>query len=683
MSQLAVPRDLTTTGAGGSPRSVGESHGGDADSARGVTVAIDNLSATLAFGSKKEILHDVSLAAVPGEMMALLGPSGSGKTTLLNVISGRTSSRTFHVAGKIYFGGHSVEDAAAKDVNSFTAYVMQEDYMLEYLTVNETLKYAARLQLPLDSRDEQVTKVDKLIAQLGLEQCRDVLVGGRLVKGISGGQRKRVSIAIALLTEPRVLFLDEPTSGLDAALSFDVIRTLQKLTRSTGITIICTIHQPRSQVFVLFDKLVLLRAGRVVYNGPTLEANSYFASLGKICPAGFNPADFYLDLITTEGSGTEEIPDSPARTENDEAPGEDKPREDDKATVSGYAGLKHTSAHQSTAGINRAGSAMRVVATETEADNLIEQYDSSPVKDRVLQQVAVETSGEHAVEPSHLQRETGKSSWFVATWVLFLRSFCQARRQPQFLYVNFASNLFLGIVVGTIWLRITKPENVNADPIVCDTAVARDMLGGVMQLVGTTSFACFDAATYTVNRRPLINRESAGGLYNRSAAFVANFMSDGVLHYWPNMLLAIMLYLMLGLKNDSNAIACWFCFAWLLKFTFWGYSAMCGALAPSIQAAGAILPIGAVLLFLTSGFQLSDAEIPAWLSWIKAISPPRYAFQSIARTQLSDAYVEECFTFQTPKGWGESFGVTLGVALAARLFAALAFQYMHKQEGLQ
>lgn len=165
------------------------------------------------------------------------------------------------------------------------------------MTCREALEYTARLQVSSVPARE---RVDNMLSDMGLESCQDTRVGNEFIKGLSGGQRRRLSLAIALLGRPLVLFLDEITSGLDAASAAGIMNFLSDLTKSQNIAAISTIHQPSSKVFKSIDKLVLLSAGRVAYCGPTLEAVSWFESMGRVMPAQENPADFVLEQINKD-----------------------------------------------------------------------------------------------------------------------------------------------------------------------------------------------------------------------------------------------------------------------------------------------------------------------------------------------------------------------------------------------
>eukprot|EP01087_Luapelamoeba_hula_P017490 TRINITY_DN551_c0_g1_i1.p1 TRINITY_DN551_c0_g1~~TRINITY_DN551_c0_g1_i1.p1 ORF type:complete len:671 (+),score=117.28 TRINITY_DN551_c0_g1_i1:236-2248(+) len=251
---------------------------------------------------KKEILHPMTGHFLPGRMVAIMGPSGAGKTTFLNTLAGR--AKTGKIKGDIKVNGKKFNSEKFK---KYSAYVMQEDTLLGNLTPKELLYYAARLRLPRSmSRKEKDQRVDEIIKKLGLSRCQNTRVGiPGVSRGISGGERRRVSMGLELITNPTLLFLDEPTSGLDSATSENVVQILKNLARE-GRTIICTIHQPSSEIFAAFDDLFLLADGNLAYSGPISEVTDYFAGLGHPCPRYTNPADHVMRLMARKPDGDEE-----------------------------------------------------------------------------------------------------------------------------------------------------------------------------------------------------------------------------------------------------------------------------------------------------------------------------------------------------------------------------------------
>ncbi|KAJ6286831.1 P-loop containing nucleoside triphosphate hydrolase protein [Bipolaris maydis] len=252
--------------------------------------------------STKTILNPITADFRPGSLNVIMGPSGSGKTSLLNSMARRlkddTSTR-YKQYGTMTYNGLI---PAREVVNSICSFVTQDDdALLASLTVRETLRYAAGLRLPKwMSKEQKIQKAEEILLKMGLKDCADNLIGNDLVKGVSGGEKRRVTIAVQILTEPRVLLLDEPLSGLDAFTALSIMDVLRGLAQE-GRTLIVTIHQPRSDLFNHFGNVLLLaRGGHPIYTGHSTDMLPHFAGLGYECPEHVNPADFALDLITVD-----------------------------------------------------------------------------------------------------------------------------------------------------------------------------------------------------------------------------------------------------------------------------------------------------------------------------------------------------------------------------------------------
>lgn len=238
---------------------------------------------------EKVILNGVTGVVQPGEILAMLGPSGSGKTTLLTALGGRLGG---HLHGSITYNGKVFSNAMKRK----TGFVTQEDVLYPHLTVTETLVFTALLRLP-DSftKEEKIVHANAVMSQLGLNKCKDSIIGGPLLRGISGGEKKRVSIGQEMLINPSLLFLDEPTSGLDSTTAQRIVSTLWELA-SGGRTVVMTIHQPSSRIYYMFHKVLLLSEGSPLYFGKGSEAMEYFSSIGYAPRMAMNPSDFILDL---------------------------------------------------------------------------------------------------------------------------------------------------------------------------------------------------------------------------------------------------------------------------------------------------------------------------------------------------------------------------------------------------
>jgi ABC-type multidrug transport system ATPase subunit len=262
------------------------------------TFTWDDVSLKVQVGKKewKQLLWNMSGSVSAGQMVAIMGGSGAGKSTLLNVLTGRIGAG--ELTGQILVGN---EPRRPETWQTDCGYVEQDDLMHRNLTVEETLLYASKFRLPSSmSLKSKKARVDEIIMDLGLNACRHTPIGGGDLRGISGGERKRVSIGIELITHPKVLILDEPTSGLDAFTAFNVIKMVKELAEKRNLVVLMTVHQPRTDILKIMDKILLLSMGKTVFFGTNDEALKHFASLGFVLPLETNPSDFYLDTITLD-----------------------------------------------------------------------------------------------------------------------------------------------------------------------------------------------------------------------------------------------------------------------------------------------------------------------------------------------------------------------------------------------
>lgn len=207
----------------------------------------------------------------------------------MDILARRNKSGT--VSGDILINGSFMD---YQHYRSIIGYVDQEDSLMDTLTVYETIMQSALLRLPRKMLIEtKKRRVQQTMMELGISAIANKRIGNSGSRGLSGGEKRRVSIACELVTSPSILFLDEPTSGLDSYNAYNVIECLVGLARDYHRSVIFTIHQPRSNIYALFDRLVLLAKGRVIYSGPAQQsAIDHFASLGYECPLGFNIADY-------------------------------------------------------------------------------------------------------------------------------------------------------------------------------------------------------------------------------------------------------------------------------------------------------------------------------------------------------------------------------------------------------
>ncbi|RLN58753.1 hypothetical protein BBJ29_004221 [Phytophthora kernoviae] len=247
----------------------------------------------------RKILNNVWGRSGPGELTAILGPSGAGKTTLLDMLADRVPS----VGSGVHLEGLVEVNGQPRDLRTFHStmnYVSEDMAFLGAFTVLETLQIGAGLSLPGHMPPAQrEARVQDVIDAMGLRTCANARVGDIFHKGISSGQRKRLGIALELLSDPALLLLDEPTSGLDSSSARGVMQYIERLCQEGGKNVVCTIHQPSSSIYSMLTNLVILSGGELVYSGPTNAAIAHFFSMGYVCPMYTNPAEYFVHLVNT------------------------------------------------------------------------------------------------------------------------------------------------------------------------------------------------------------------------------------------------------------------------------------------------------------------------------------------------------------------------------------------------
>lgn len=278
------------------------------------TLHFENLSYSI---NNKAILTDITGSVSPGQVMAILGSSGAGKSTFLDILARK--DKRGRVTGRLHINGSEIDDDAL--YRRVIGFVDQEDTLMPTLTVYETVLYSAVLRLPREmSLEAKKFRTLETMNELGILGIKDSRIGESGKRSISGGEKRRVSIACELVTSPSILFLDEPTSGehylfyhkslasdvsysgLDSYNAFNVVESLVTLAREYNRTVVFTIHQPQSNIVSMFDRLLLLAKGRMVYSGDFKRCSDHFSSLGYACPPGYNIADYLIDM-TTKAAG--------------------------------------------------------------------------------------------------------------------------------------------------------------------------------------------------------------------------------------------------------------------------------------------------------------------------------------------------------------------------------------------
>ncbi|KAL2918015.1 hypothetical protein HK105_202429 [Polyrhizophydium stewartii] len=562
---------------------------------------------------RAQVLNDVSFSASPGQVIAIMGASGSGKTTLLHALAGRIHNAT--LTGSILFDGR---DPQPFFDNGSVAYVQQHDHLMPYLTVRETLRYCAELRLPSSMpTSEKFDLVEQVILELGLKECADTIIGDDWRKGISGGEKRRVSVGCQLLLNPSVIFMDEPTTGLDSFTSYNLIETLVNLSRK-GRTVFVSIHQPRSDIFRLFDSIILLSKGRTVYAGQGGQtALSYFESLGHRIPENTNPADALIDVCSID---------------NRDADSEDKSRAVVDSLVKSWAvavasgknrdfQLPESRAVESirrrSLEARRRSLPMATAADAKEPNAAGRRNSTDPATG-----VVIETAN---VPPTNAG---GSGAGFLAQCaILTRRSWKNLLRDNLSLWGNLAEAIIVGLVFGYIFFRL------------------EDTLPGVLSrraaLYIATSMQTYLMLIFVIYKlcgdMKVFDRERADHMYGVVPYVFGQFTSQLPFNVLFPLIYAILMYFMMGMRTDDLAVHFGrFALANILAhFVIVAYAQFCVAIARDFATASLIGNAMYTFFSFSTGFFVQLDAIPVYLRWISKISFMTYEFRLLATNEFS------------------------------------------------
>ncbi|XP_049854346.1 uncharacterized protein LOC126335294 isoform X3 [Schistocerca gregaria] len=560
----------------------------EAPSARPVELVFAGVWAAARRGGRP-VLRDVSGLARPGELLAVMGPSGCGKTTLLNVLSGRAQPSAGHVRLN--------RERLDKRWKRRICYVLQQDVFFPELTLRQTLEFTARLRLPDSLTDAQkMLYVDHILEVLDLTSCQDTIIGDYLKRGLSGGEKKRANIACELLTNPSLMLLDEPTSGLDSHSAYSLMLSLKRYAVSEGKTVVVAVHQPSSQIFQLFDKLLLLCAGQTAYYGPARAVVDFFGAIGLPVMPQYNPADFILEQV----KGSEEMRKKIVAASRDARSSPDYPQE----LLPGFfaTDARH---HKFLAD---AGQLHANGAREDEGKTLWTDSQS------------------HASSSSSGADDDGSDwQWPTSFWtqfkVLSQRNFQEAR--PRMLSkLNWVQTVALGAMAGLLWFQLDRKEEALHD------------IQGWMFFSTTywMLYAHFGALSSFPPEREVINKERLSGSYRLSAYYLAKMVGELPLTVTLPAVYHIISYPMLGLKSPT-VFATLLAFLLLNTVVAQSVGFFVGASCMDMQVSITISALYTLATQLFGGYLATN--IPYWLSWLRYLSMVHYAFQNMQIVEFS------------------------------------------------
>ncbi|KAH9259989.1 hypothetical protein BASA81_001761 [Batrachochytrium salamandrivorans] len=519
---------------------------------------------------KKHIIKTVSGEASPGEVVAIMGPSGGGKTTLLNILAGRIQLG----GSKKLLGSITMNGALVKPVSfrKRVAYVTQDDSMFPTATVREALEFSCRLRLPAStSKSDRDRIVNDIVLSLGLTKCEHTVIGSESLRGVSGGEKKRCAIGVELVSNPTLLFLDEPTSGLDSWSSLNVVKILKAIAQ-TGCTVLCSIHQPSSEVFHQFDSLVLLGAGTVVYQGPVKKVETPFSKMGITFPSGVNVADFILLLVQTKP--LDQLPNNSKNENRAERPNWFDPTTKPESKVAPVAKSQSTS-FRNLFGLGKSFG-------ENEED-------------------------EEQVEPRH-------GLLYQAYW-LMIREFRAIGRDKAELLGRYGATAVLNALFAILFQGVGDQSNSNY--------MVQSHFGALVNIVVTVMYDAAQPALLTFPlERVVFMKERATGTYGTVPYVFSKLLVELPLLFLVALETMLINYWAVGFSGNFFLIVL---ALWGLMLASVSLALVLGSLAPSPKAAmdWATLLLLPQLLFL--GLFVRLDQLPFWLQWPQYLCSAKYA----------------------------------------------------------
>ncbi|KAF1375541.1 hypothetical protein PFLUV_G00221270 [Perca fluviatilis] len=527
-------------------------------------------------GNKQIAINSLSLRVHSGQMLAVIGSSGCGKTSLLDIITCRDEGGTM-TSGQVLING---KPNTPQLVKKSIAHVRQDDRLLPHLTVRETLVFVAKLRLPTHfTQAQRDQRVDDVIAELRLRQCAHTRVGNNYVRGVSGGERRRVSIAVQLLWNPGILILDEPTSGLDSFTAHNLVITLSRLARGNRLVLL-SVHQPRSDIFQLFDLVVLLSSGSAVYCGAARDMVPYFTALGYPCPRYCNPSDFYVDLISIDRRSPEREAECLERSR--------------VLAEQLMEKVRDTGDHMwKSAGTNTA-------LTQTESPQQLSKVITiSNQKNRL---------------PGRLHQFT----------TLIRRHMYNDFRDLVTLLVHGFEALLMSLLVGFLYYGAGE-ERLSIQ----DTVALLYMIGAL------TPFAVvLDVIAKCHTERAMLYHELEDGMYSVTSYFFAKVLGELPEHCVFTLVYGLPIYWLAGLNEAPERFLLNVLLVWLMVYCSRAMALFVAAALPTLQTSAFMGNALFTVFYLTGGFVISLENMWLVASWLSHASFMRWGFEGMLQVQF-------------------------------------------------
>eukprot|EP00123_Amoebidium_parasiticum_P009594 comp19578_c0_seq1/m.23017 comp19578_c0_seq1/g.23017 ORF comp19578_c0_seq1/g.23017 comp19578_c0_seq1/m.23017 type:complete len:697 (-) comp19578_c0_seq1:129-2219(-) len=568
-----------------------------------VYLSFDKITYTVKTGPKStlEILHGVSGLFRPGRLTAIMGPSGCGKSTLLDILADRKSEGK--VDGAIRINGHP-RGAMFKRI---AAYVMQSDCLFASLTVRETLLFAAEFRLPDEmSPSAKMRVVDDVIRSLDLGIVANTRIGDDRSGGLSGGQKRRVTVAIEMVANPSVLFLDEPTSGLDAYGSLRLVRVLRRLA-DKGHNVVCTIHQPRSDIFALFDDLYLMKAGRTIYAGPIKGIRDYFLEAGYEMDPTVNPADFIVDLTQKKDEEPpQEVVDEGVDTQPPDGVAMNKP--------------------------------------ESGGDRLVAFYDKSFIRTEYEEEIGSIHRLEYPGLPPPVEASGGRAeSVYVSSFWKQLVTLCVRTYIANIRNGAYVSAWIVGgityLFYGTLYVNVSIGDPTDTTNLLAIQSSYRYQSAFIYQLLAAMFFSEATMVANVFLEKEMLRRESASGTYSFLAYHTCWLLRLLFIAVIKGVLYTPLVYFLGHLPVTAHQYFMFTLYLAIMDAVGTGCALMCASATPSLESAAAAFVTINICSQNLSGFFIMPPIIPPWFKWLYYTLFFKYGLEGLYCTMWNEDVV--------------------------------------------
>jgi len=533
--------------------------------------------------SRNIILNDVEGVVPRNELTAIMGPSGAGKSTLLQILSGRIGSNNnkgIRIAGNVYLDGVLVNPQSTR-VRKRIAYVAQDDSLQVTSTPQEAIRFSAKLRLPKSTKEKQLDNLtSQILTELGLDGCADTMIGGALIKGISGGERKRTSVGIELVVKPSVIFLDEPTSGLDSYSAKKLCQVLKKVSVA-GSSVLLTIHQPSSEIFNGFDRLILLSKGNVMYQGSVSNLHSYFENRGYPIPTNYNPADWIMSIaqensiqtLGEKGFFSEEVPADIESSNIEHNNGIDTGSVSSNNTE--YTGSKSSASGD---GIKN------------------DSFSLRSHSDRKGQNTGTGSSS------------VGGVGVCTEISMLLQREFNYLYRDTKQLAARAGLSIVMSLLIGSVYWKVGSSD-------LSDFGRLQSLFGALtLILMHSIMGPALPALLAFPVERPVFLREYSTDHYSVFSYFISRLLAEAIVTGFQNYLTCQITYLMLDMRSNFFVF---FGISYALGMTSTAMAVAIGSSIEDPKLGTELAPLVFVPQLILSGFFVAPSFIPSWLRWAR------------------------------------------------------------------